>query len=910
MTTRTLFMRPQTSLRLVPIVAAVLLLGVGSVCAQPKAPLVEELPEKAPAWLNGYRLRWPVHVVGDLKKQPQQSVVVSVATGGWLKADASDVAVQSADGKVLPCAILSHDPLGETIVQFARHGDDAWYWVYGLNAAPPAATKLDPAIKEGLTLEVREWAGDSLDDWASVHEGLQKSEKIIGNALVAEVVQNCNPARPDQPRRFAASYRGVLDIKKEGAYRFFVNSDDAAFLFIDGFKVFERPGKNQPARKIPTTGDNGLVELKVGKHPFEVHHVVAEGEHAYGLCTLLWLPPDTKPEQPGQPVRFRLVPRAAIAHPLVGRVAALEERSGASVAAFVGGIDDSLNAAGQTLFLARFAAQIAAKDADKLTWDFGDGNAGTGIAPTHVYFKGGPQTVALKSLADLPPFRRRLHVWAAPGATSPRTLGECVRSLSASDWKKANPQRLNDMLAFLLTCEQPERWPLLDALTQRLLEQKDLDPKVREQLIATRMEALAFTGHAKEALQLAEQALPDFAKIPSLKIHIQIAVAGIHQYHLKDAATASKLYKALLDEHKRVEHPNLRLAAIRWGDLFAEGDDLPHAAEMYRLAATLGGEKFNTTALTDASTRGARLRIAEQQLRSGDIRQTRQLLQQIEMDYPEQKLEGPYRFLRAEADRQGGRYEEALRNYEVLMRLQQWAGYRDRALHGIADTYYRMGDWDKALEWYAALNKTFPKYYEEKKLGDMTKLLEARVARIKAAREKEPFFAGFHTGFEPDEAGGFGKMTQFSVARGLGMRGPHVLVIDGTIQETGASDYIQPLRNLKGGSTYWVEFWYRDTLMSGALSNVSNPHVHSWIVAIGDPKATDATEPQISFDRTYGPWRKIGATMKVPLVQDGELRVSFRGVRGVLEIDALSVWPITDRENDSLLGFIEGKETP
>src|SRR5262249_35005279 len=152
---------------------------------------------------------------------------------------------------------------------------------------------------------------------------------------------------------------------------------------------------------------------------------------------------------------------------------------------------------------------------------------------------------------------------------------------------------------------------------------------------------------------------------------------------------AAKIYQTILEEHRRLEHPNLRLTAIRWGDLYAAAGNIVKAAELYRTANTLGGEKFQATGQTEAITRGALLRIAEQKLRSGDIRQSRQLLERIELDYPEQKMEGLYRFLRAEADRHAGRYEEAIRNYEFLLKLAQWAGYRDRALYGIADSYFR-----------------------------------------------------------------------------------------------------------------------------------------------------------------------------------------------------------------------------
>src|SRR5947209_19818291 len=72
----------------------------GAAPAAPPAPAkmnaVQPLPDKPPAWLDGYRVRWPLRVAGDPTKQPAQSVLVSIPTGGWLKPDASDLAVQAA----------------------------------------------------------------------------------------------------------------------------------------------------------------------------------------------------------------------------------------------------------------------------------------------------------------------------------------------------------------------------------------------------------------------------------------------------------------------------------------------------------------------------------------------------------------------------------------------------------------------------------------------------------------------------------------------------------------------------------------------------------------------------------------------------------------------------------------------
>src|SRR4051812_22709717 len=115
--------------RLSLLLTLLLALGVSSVAAAqvqppPKAPTFQKMPDSSPAWLKGYRFRWAVQVVGDPGKNKAKTVAVSLPTGGRLAKNARDVAVQSAGGDVLPSAVLSHDPAGDTLVQFQRHGDD------------------------------------------------------------------------------------------------------------------------------------------------------------------------------------------------------------------------------------------------------------------------------------------------------------------------------------------------------------------------------------------------------------------------------------------------------------------------------------------------------------------------------------------------------------------------------------------------------------------------------------------------------------------------------------------------------------------------------------------------------------------------------------------------------------------
>ena len=129
------------SARLLAVCFGTLLLTAARVLAQvpdeAKINVVHPLPPQRPAWLDGYLVRWPVRVLGPFAAQTEaQTVLVRLPGGCWLKPDASDIAVQAGNGKLLPAAVLSHDPLGDTIVQFVRNGNDPWYWAYGVNAQP------------------------------------------------------------------------------------------------------------------------------------------------------------------------------------------------------------------------------------------------------------------------------------------------------------------------------------------------------------------------------------------------------------------------------------------------------------------------------------------------------------------------------------------------------------------------------------------------------------------------------------------------------------------------------------------------------------------------------------------------------------------------------------------------------
>lgn len=849
---------------------------------------VDEPPSPGPRWVPGYRFRYPLRVVGELGKQSPQSVIAKIPTGGWLRPDAADLTMQTADGKEHPVNVLSHDPLGDTVIQFRMSGEERCYWVYGGNpGAQPAKME---AIPEGMVAEFREWAGDNLDSWSAVLGGLKKSDNVTGNAIVGEIWQSMNPSRPHSARNFAASYRGFLTITTPGVHRFFVNSEDAAFLFIDGFKVTERTGQNSLVTgPIPRRTFGVEIELAAGVHPIEVHHVIGNNPEATGVCMLLWLPPTPN-------AKWGIVPRAAFVQPLYAHVAGIEGVSGAAIGTIGFGVEDALDSGGVELYLTRFEAQGGIPDDTSVTWDFGDGTTGKGRSVRHVYFRSGPYKVSL-TVGKSPVFRRTVTAWAVPGTTSPLALPRAVEAIAASDWKQLDAARLNQLSEFLLVCGTQNRWPLTEEVARHLLAQPaaDQDPQVRATLYSMLIRASSELGRAREALKLVEPAYREFEKLPGPRVQVQMAEAFAYHRFLREPAEADKIYSAIIEENRRVELPELREAAIRWGDMLIESGDTARAAEAYRLATSLTADR--TQGNTDAATRGALVRVIEQKLRAGDVRECDRLLSKMETTFPEMKLDGLYRFLRGEADRLAGRYEDAIRNYEIMAAMSQWASYRDRAAFGIAEALYRMGEFPRAIEVLKQIEQNHPGFYAERKLADYRKRVEDCIARTEAARaagtKAAPFFTGFTTGFEPAEKEAWLDSKTFPVVAGGGMQGRHV----GLLHRPVPNDmhlFAKKVTNLAEGSFYWVELWFRENLQleSGFVDTKNNS-------ALGVPPS-------------YGDWRRLGLLLQVK-PEDSQAGLVFLGARhiaGFMEIDALSILPVADHDRDALRKFIEGTPEP
>jgi tetratricopeptide (TPR) repeat protein len=727
-----------------------------------------------------------------------------------------------------------------------------------------AVGDFDPgAHGEGLTVEYREWAGDSLEDWPAVHAGLLQSSNVLGNAVLAEIRQWFSPANPIAPQHVAASYRGTLRIDEPGVYRFLPNGDDAAFLFINDYLIHSRPGRNRPMGGSAPFTLGGGIELEAGTHRFEVHHVIGDNPDATGGMGLIWLRPGTK--------AWEYVPPEAFPDALFADVVKIETASGTSPAVIEYGMEDTLRSDGVELFLARFEAGGDPPDGRRLHWTFGDGQTGDGKSLWHVFFAPGVYDVTLASQPDLPPFRRRVVVEPVAQPLSPGAMQRAVTALNDANLAQLPLPELMTVFEYLLLCDASIGRPLLERVSRRLATDRKVDVKVRMLARAALMDAMAQQGRGTEALEALEEGLKAFGGLRTLCAQLRVAAGDICRDALGDYDRAAEFYTAVVEGNRGLRHPAMRTAAIALGDMYLDAGDHGKAAESYRLAGDLADRLAG--AATDAATRGALLRTAEQQLRNGDVRQTERLLRRIESEFPEQKLEGLYRFLRAELGRRRGTYRQAERDYEFVLRMRQWAGYRPRILHGMADTAIRAGDPERALRWLDTLQNEEPDYYSTHKL-------DAQRARIEQGAEGA---AGATEGGRPaPDAGRDLKATPV-------LRPVHRF----DALQYALSGELPPAR--AGHTRCRISCWYRMGLTS--LPNPGAPPIVTM-------KAQNAET--VMLTPTFGNWRRATALLTLPDAPNTEASLQFSQCRGKTDVGPVEIRVVSDSEWEALRDFEEG----
>ncbi len=878
---------------------------------------------RSPGWVSGYPQRYELEVVGDMEKIPSHSILAQIPVGGRLPDGVNFLPVQVADGRVYAAAVLSNPASGEAMIQFYRNGNDRKYWVYlpvvahkdfraslrGARVIEPLSLDRPGAVlpKEGLTVEYRDWQGDSMMDWKDVAAGLQNSSLITGNAIVTEIIQHYNPFRPADARNFASSFRGYITMPEDGRYRFFVNSDDASFVFINNRLVHMAPGGSvfRTGRldiDHPTAG--APFEIKKGTYPIEVHQVVGNSSNANPRMIFIRVKPDDVTKD-GED-KWDYIPFTAYSHAMMATVNRVEQSSGRFAPVFTIGQVDTLETSGVMMYLVHVQAHGDIGDGKELRWDMGDGTVVTGKTSfTHLYLSDGVYEVTLSNGSNVPVYKKTIAPFSFPSNTNPNSLSQAVKNLEERDISKFSSSDLRKIVEFLRLSHQRNRWDLQEKVATALVEDPTTDIVARAMAYSALAEAMGHNGKAREGVDLIEGKLTDFKNQPGLTIQLRLRQASLLYRFLRDLSQASSIYNSIIEDYKYIEDPNVRLAAIHWGDILVDSGDYPQAASVYRKVHELGVRGEGAVAgEVDLVREGAQLRMAELSLKKGDIRATRQILRSIEQRNPEQRMEILSRFLIAETDRLAGRYDEAMRGYEYLLAQRQGIP-QEQILQSLADTAFRKGDYEVALSVAERIKEMNAQYYDKQKMEQFVEFVTERKARVDAGQE---VFTSLQVDFNPQRLEAMGGKIEGSKSMwGLGLRS-RVVGLRGSSHDKDAAPLSKvwiPVKNIDPDGVYWVDICYRENYGYGGGAG----GMRAVFYDVSDPdRPRNINENNTSLPRTFGQWYRQGVLIRTKGTrsQDGLIEVRVGGGRGIVEIDSVRIERVDPYEEDALQNFIDG----
>ncbi len=295
--------------------------------------------------------------------------------------------------------------------------------------------------------------------------------------------------------------------------------------------------------------------------------------------------------------------------------------------------------------------------------------------------------------------------------------------------------------------------------------------------------------------------------------------------------------------------------------------------------------------------------MAEQQLRGGNIKQARQLLQDIQTQSPEQKLSGFFRFLHGEVALGDGQYEQAIRDYHLVLRLEQWSGFHNRAMLGLMKCHRELNQFDEAKRWLDSIEQSYPDFYKQQNLDKQRKLNDTlekqwQQAQKEGADRKD----AFATNFEADDPD-FGSLP---VMQSLGIVGPHTSHAEfaGSTHSVG---YTKQLENVRPNGYYWVSFWYRTQLGPEHYSVQPSMECQFWGA---DKERSSDWRNWVAMWRTYGQWKRGGGLVQAPEETKGHITIQFQNMHGLFECDGINIQPVDAKTLHSLRQFREGEVTP
>jgi len=579
--------------------------------------------------------------------------VATFLTGGFAKRDASDVRVV-ASGRVIPTKIVWRGVDDLCKIAFPLQSGVTAYDIYYGN---PGASSLDSQWepKRGLLLETRRYNGGECASWSQMQDIVKRSGPGLGAEFVPKIFDGFNRFGP--PDNYVSIYRGWLNCRASGTYRFATTSDDASFVFIDGKLVVQWPGWHGPR------GDaryQSRVSLDRGLHRIEYYHVERTQTQA---AVAAWQPPGAR--------TFAVIPGSAFPRVIRVRLRGYE-LLGENVAP-----DFDVQNAGESQIGASSLVRMAFENrtagegisTDKCSWQFGDGTRGAGQKAEHVYLKPGVYSVTL-TLAGRKKrsVTHRISVeraWALQSVRRPDALASYYGIIRAYGFQNLATDHL---LVALDLFERLGKMADLARVGDVFLTRDDgiTESVLCEQAIRIGKAHRDHGGNYRRAIEVFVGAREGVSS-SVLKAKLAFEIGDVYFYFLGQFSKALAEYGKIVLKYEGLEDHVVRLAQIRIGDVYRKKGEYDRALTIYKKANLL---KRRQIPLRKQFVRiGAVSRAVEDYLRRNELDAAYENLCTWQWEYPEEKLRGQWSILNAKLAIKKEQYEEAIKQVVVLVRV-------------------------------------------------------------------------------------------------------------------------------------------------------------------------------------------------------------------------------------------------
>jgi tetratricopeptide (TPR) repeat protein len=203
---------------------------------------------------------------------------------------------------------------------------------------------------------------------------------VLGRSLVSQIFHGIHIHGPTST--FLSHYRGALEVKEAGEYRFAAMSESPSYLLINGRLVSQCAGWG--ALEAARRGDNAVkLKLNAGRHQLEYFHAQVGGTF---IASVMWQTPGMK--------RPEILPASAFA-PVAEFQTAAYESARLPLYAEWNVVAHNIHG-GLAVVDMSFTARAAGQPVNEAVWKFDDGSSEKGTTVRHTFPRAGMRTVTLE----------------------------------------------------------------------------------------------------------------------------------------------------------------------------------------------------------------------------------------------------------------------------------------------------------------------------------------------------------------------------------------------------------------------------------------------------------------------------------------------------------------------------------